>query len=131
MNQSNDEPVPQVSQAASVWLSQTSFSLRPGQTNIVLLKFTAPSGLDPTTFPIYSGWIQIAGGSNTVSVPYMGVAAKMKSMPVIDPTPYYLGINTPTIIDNTGKIQSGTESYSFQNGDYPTVLYRFVLCCGA
>jgi len=66
-----------------------------------------------------------------VSVPYMGVAAKMKSMPVIDPTPYYLGINTPTIIDNTGKIQSGTESYSFQNGDYPTVLYRFVLCCGA
>jgi len=54
----------------------------------------------------------------------MGVASKMKNLPIIDPTAYYLGINSPTILDSQGNVQSGTVSYSFQNGDYPTVLYR-------
>ncbi|CAD6590848.1 MAG: hypothetical protein TREMPRED_005902 [Tremellales sp. Tagirdzhanova-0007] len=125
-NQSNAEPVPQVPNAASVWISQSSFTLRPGQSNLVILKFTAPSGLDPTTLPVYSGWIQIVGGSNAVQVPYMGVATKMRSLPVIDPTAAYLGIDSPTILDSTGNVQSGTTSYNFRNGDFPTVLYRLV-----
>ena len=126
LNQSNDEPVPQVANAASVVFSQSSLSLRPGQSTIVILKFTAPTGLDPATFPIYSGWIQITGGSNTVQVPYLGVAAKMKNLPVLDPTTYYIPFNTPTIIDSNFNVQSGTTPYNFQNGNYPTILYRLV-----
>lgn len=124
MNQSNNEPIPQVDNAASVWFSQTSVSLRSGQSTVVILKFTPPSGLDPALFPIYSGYIQVAGGSNLITVPYMGVAAKMKNLPVVDPTPYYLGINSPTILDSSGYVQSGATLYSFKNGDYPTVIYR-------
>ncbi|KAK4687445.1 hypothetical protein P7C73_g2679, partial [Tremellales sp. Uapishka_1] len=126
LNQSNDEPVPQVSNAASVRFSQSSFSLKPGQSNVITLYFTAPTGLDAKTFPIYSGWIQVAGGSNTVQVPYLGVAAAMKNMPIIDPTPYYLGINTPTLLDQDGNVQTGTQTYTFANGDSPTALYRLV-----
>ena len=125
-NQSNDEPVPQVSNAAQVWFSQTSLTLGAGQTTYVLLSFTPPTGLDAAQFPIYSGFIQVTGGASTVSVPYLGVAAKLKNMPVLDPTSAYLGINTPIIETPSGSAQSGTETYTFQNGDYPVVLWRQV-----
>ncbi|WWD17430.1 hypothetical protein CI109_101871 [Kwoniella shandongensis] len=126
LNQSNDEPIPQVPNAASVKFSQSSVWLWPGGTTVVIMQFTAPTGLDPKTFPIYSGYIQVTGGSTTTQVPYLGVAAKMKDMPVLDPTPYYLGMNTPTILDASGKVQTGTASYTFSGSDYPTVLYRLV-----
>ncbi|OCF36719.1 peptidase [Kwoniella heveanensis BCC8398] len=126
LNQSNDQPVPQISNAASVKFSQTSVYLWPGATTVVLMQFTAPQGLDAKTFPIYSGFIQVSGGSTPVQVPYLGVAAKMKDMPVIDPTPYYLGMNTPTILDGSGAVQEGTGNYNFQNGSFPSVMYRLV-----
>ncbi|WVQ82219.1 hypothetical protein IAT38_004347 [Cryptococcus sp. DSM 104549] len=126
VNQSNDQPVPQVSNAASVKFWPSQLTLWPGQTAVVTLQFTAPKGLDAQTFPIYSGFIQIAGGANTVQVPYLGVAAKMRNMPIIDPTPYYLGINSPTILDEEGDVQSGPATYTFSNTSYPTVLYRLV-----
>nr|XP_019010811.1 peptidase [Kwoniella pini CBS 10737]OCF49592.1 peptidase [Kwoniella pini CBS 10737] len=127
LNQSNDQPVPQVSSVASVRFSQSSITLLPRTTWVVLLQFTAPTGLDAKQFPIYSGFIEISGGANNVRVPYLGVASKMKDMPVLDPTPYYLGINTPTILDATGNVQSSSgQSYNFQNGSYPTVIYRLV-----
>ncbi|KAK8864273.1 hypothetical protein IAR55_001519 [Kwoniella newhampshirensis] len=126
VNQSNDEPVPQVPNAASVKFSQKSVTLWPFGTTVVLMQFTAPTGLDPQTFPIYSGYIQISGGPSVTQVPYLGVAAKMKDMPVLDPTPYYLGLNTPTILDANQNVQVGTTTYTFQGSDHPTVLYRLV-----
>ncbi|WVF71604.1 hypothetical protein IAT40_006412 [Kwoniella sp. CBS 6097] len=126
LNQSNDQPVPQIPNAATVKFSQSTVYLWPGATSVVLMQFTAPQGVDPKTFPIYSGFIQVSGGSTPVQVPYLGVAAKMKDMPVIDPTPYYLGMNTPTILDGAGNVQTGTGNYNFQNGSFPSVMYRLV-----
>lgn len=109
---------------ASVWLSQKSVTLWPGQSTVVVAKFTPPSGLNASQFPIYSGYIQVSGGPNTVNVQYLGVAAKMKDMHVLDPSSAYTGIDTPVILGADGNAQSGSATYTFQNGSYPTVLYR-------
>ncbi|WVO16331.1 hypothetical protein L204_104006 [Cryptococcus depauperatus] len=126
LNQSNDQPLPHVANAASVNFWQQSLLLWPGQTFIATIQFTPPSRLDAKTFPIYSGFIKITGGSTVVRVPYMGVAAKMRDMPVLDPTDFYLGINTPAIVDVNGNVQEGTTTYTFSNGSYPSILYRLV-----
>lgn len=120
------QPVPQVANAASVWLSQSSITLWPGATTIVLLKFTPPSGLDASQFPVYSGYIEITGGSSPVRVPYLGVAARMRDMPIIDASTYAFGIPTPIILDGQQNVQSGFQTYTFQNGDFPTAVYRLV-----
>lgn len=54
----------------------------------------------------------------------MGVAANMKDMPVLDPTDWYLGMNSPAIIDVDGNVQQGPATYTFSNVSYPSVLYR-------
>ncbi|WWC94044.1 hypothetical protein V866_000882 [Kwoniella sp. B9012] len=129
MNQSNDQPVPQVSAQATVKFSQSSVTLLPKTTWVVIMQFTAPTGLDAKQFPIYSGFIQVSSDNsdNNAQVPYLGVAAKMRDMPVLDPTADYLGINSPTILDESGSVQSSTgHSYTFQNDSYPTVIYRLV-----
>ncbi|WVR07169.1 hypothetical protein IAU60_004210 [Kwoniella sp. DSM 27419] len=126
LNQSNDQPVPQVPNSATIKFSQTTVNLWPYATTVILMKFSPPQGLDPKTFPIYSGYVRITGGSSPVEVPYLGVAAKMKDMPVIDPTSYYLGMNTPVIMTGDQKVQNGTGVYNFNNGSFPTVMYRLV-----
>lgn len=126
LNQSNDQPLPQVPNAASVSIFPSSLTLWPGQSLLTTVKFTAPRGLDPQTFPIYSGFIKVTGGANPVKVPYMGVAANMKDMPVLDPTDWYFGFNSPVITDVDGNIQQGPATYTFSNVSYPTVLYRLV-----
>ncbi|KIR33711.1 peptidase [Cryptococcus deuterogattii MMRL2647] len=126
LNQSNDQPLPQVPNAASVSIFPSSLTLWPGQSLLTTVKFTAPTGLDPQTFPIYSGFIKVTGGANIVKVPYMGVAANMKDMPVLDPTDWYFGFNSPVITDVDGNIQQGPATYTFSNVSYPTVLYRLV-----
>jgi len=125
-NQSNDAPVPQVSNAAGVKIVPSTLLLLPGETFPVLLDFSPPSGVDPKVFPIYSGFIQISGGSTTVHVPYLGVAASMKNMPIIDDTTEFTGFVTPTILDQNMNVQAAPQTYTFQNGDFPTVEYRFV-----
>lgn len=119
-----DAPVPQVNSPASVWLSQNSVTVWPGFTAVVLAKFTPPSGLDAKQFPVYSGYIQITGGNNNVQVPYMGVAARMKDMPVIDGSSFAFGFPTPVVLNSTNVVQSGSSSYTFANGDAPKVIYR-------
>jgi hypothetical protein len=123
-NQSNDQPVPQVSNAASVSFYPSSFTLKKGDKQIVIMNFKAPTGLDPKQFPIYSGWIQVIGGSTPVQVPYLGVAAKMKEMAVLDSSTYAFDYSIPTILDGQNNVQDGTQTYTFQNGDFPTALYR-------
>ncbi|ODO08780.1 peptidase [Cryptococcus wingfieldii CBS 7118] len=124
LNQSADEPVPQVNTSASVKIFPSTLTLWPGQSLVTTLTFAAPSGLDAAQFPVYSGFIKVTGGATTVRVPYLGVAANMKDMPVLDPTSYYLGINTPVIMNPSFSVQDGTKAYSFNSTDYPSVLYR-------
>ena len=118
--QFQNQPVPQTGNAANVWISLPTIFILPGVTIPVLIKFTPPSGLDPSTLPVYSGWInvQAQGGSDRVQVPYLGVAAVMKKQPVLDAS------NQPVIQDGTGTTQTGSETYSLSGNDYPRVVYR-------
>lgn len=122
--QPNANPVPQVANSASVRISDTSFTLWAGQTKLILVQFSAPSGLNSLNFPVYSGFIQVSGGASTLQIPYLGVAAAMKNLPIIDGSNTITGFNVPTIFTPQGGPQSGPQTYTFQNGDVPTVFYR-------
>jgi hypothetical protein len=125
-NQSYESPIPQVANAAGVQFSKTTFSLNGGRSTQIRVVFSQPGGLNAAQFPIYSGFIQIAGGAQTVQVPYLGVAAAMKNLPIVDSSTQYLPFVTPTVLDAAGSVQQGTRAYSFNGTDFPTVLYRFV-----
>jgi hypothetical protein len=121
---SADNQIPQVSNAATVRFSQSSVTLKTGHSTYVTVAITPPTGLDSTSYPVYSGWIQITGGASTVQVPYLGVAANMKNHPVLDGTDYYLGAPLPTILDSQLDVQAYNVSYSYVDTDYPSVIWR-------
>jgi hypothetical protein len=125
-NQSYNSPIPQVGNAADVRFAPPTLNLGAGQSQRVKLTFSQPAGLNAAQFPIYSGFIQVSGGAQTVQVPYLGVAAVMKNLPILDTSTQYLGQITPTILNAAGSAQQGSSSYSFNGTDFPTVLYRFV-----
>ncbi|KAG9012621.1 hypothetical protein FRB90_006564 [Tulasnella sp. 427] len=112
--------------AASVKFSSTKITVLPFVPAALTVTFTPPSGLDPSTFPVYSGQIQISNGKETVSSSYMGLAANMKDMPVIDNTAFYFGVTLPFVLDNAGVVQSSTttKTYTFVGNDYPLLFYR-------
>ncbi|KAK0194981.1 subtilisin-like protease [Armillaria mellea] len=102
-------PVPLTSDQAKVWLSQTKFTLRPGQKKTIVASFTAPSGLDSSLLPVYSGFIQVSSGNETTHVSYMGLAASLKDQQV----------------NADGHVQTGAINYTFTNGNhYPSLLFR-------
>ncbi|PBK73462.1 pyrolysin [Armillaria solidipes] len=118
-------PVPLTSDQAKVWLSQTKFTLRPGQKKTIVASFTAPSGLDSSLLPVYSGFIQISSGSETTHVSYMGLAASLKDQQVVDNTDFLFDVPLPLILDTYGHVQTGPINYTFANSnDYPNLLFR-------
>jgi hypothetical protein len=125
-NQSYDSPIPQLVNAAGVQFAPPSVNLAAGKSQRVKVTFSQPAGLNAAQFPIYSGFIQIEGGAQTVQVPYLGVAAAMKNLPILDTSTQYLAQITPTILNAAGSAQQGTTAYSFNGTDFPTVIYRFV-----
>ncbi|PBK95398.1 pyrolysin [Armillaria gallica] len=118
-------PVPLTSDQAKVWLSQTKFTLRPGQKKTIVASFTAPSGLDSSLLPVYSGFIQVSSGSETTHVSYMGLAASLKDQQVIDNTDFLFDVPLPLILDADRHVQTGPINYTFSNSnDYPSLLFR-------
>jgi hypothetical protein len=93
------------------------------------LTFTAPQGLDPKTLPIYSGFIEVKNEAETLNVPYLGVARRMKENPIFDSTDKYFGpgFKLPLAVnyDTLGPSEPGTV-YNFQGFNYPSLYYRFV-----
>ena len=125
-NQSYNSPIPQSPNAAGVRFAPPTLNLAAGRSQRVKVTFSQPAGLNAAQFPIYSGFIQVAGGAQTVQVPYLGVAAAMKNLPILDTSNQYLALTTPTILNAAGSAQQGSSAYSFNGTDFPTVLYRFV-----
>lgn len=72
------------SAAASVKFSSTKITVWPLIPAVLTVTFTPPSGLDASTFPVYSGQIQISNGKETVVSSYSGLAANLKDVPIID-----------------------------------------------
>ncbi|KAG9055128.1 hypothetical protein FS842_003099 [Serendipita sp. 407] len=110
---------------ATLSFSQTTFTLGPGKKTKITVTVEPPSGLDPKSFPIYSGWITATGSNGeVVSVPYMGLAASVKDMNVLDRSDYYFGIPLPALLDAKEDPQTDLQNYTFANDNNPTLLWR-------
>ncbi|KAL0956650.1 hypothetical protein HGRIS_002782 [Hohenbuehelia grisea] len=120
----SEGPVPLSTDFASVVLSSSSFTLRPGQTQTITARFTPPAKADATTFPVFSGFIQIASGSDVTHVSYVGLKGTLKDKQVVDTSDEFFGVATPAIIDAGGNIQEGAHNYSFLVQDFPTLIFR-------
>ena len=130
-NYTNNFPTPQVNNGAQVQSSRSdsSFRLRPGRSRRVELTFTAPQGLDPKTLPVYSGYIQVTNEAETLNVPYLGVARKMKDNPIFDSTDMYLGpgFKLPLTLNYDSLLPSTPNTaYDFTGFNYPALYYRLV-----
>ncbi|RPD78695.1 subtilisin-like protease [Lentinus tigrinus ALCF2SS1-7] len=119
-----DGPVPLDATAAKVSFSPKSLTVRPGQTKTVTVNITPPKGLDAKTFPVFSGFIQLSNGNESYQVTYLGLAAALKDMPVVDNTDVFFGVDLPTLVDGQGNFFSDPENFTFAGADFPSVLMR-------
>ncbi|KAF4621066.1 hypothetical protein D9613_000162 [Agrocybe pediades] len=117
-------PVPQVKNAASVSIIPSSFTVRPGQTQVVVANFRPPTGLDAKTFPVYSGFIDVVSESENYHVSYLGLVGSLKDKQIVDNTDAYFGFPVPAILDAEGEIQTGATNYTFADGDWPSFIWR-------
>jgi hypothetical protein len=119
-------PVPLTKQYASATLSESSVTVAAGQSASVTVKFTPPAGVDTKTYPVYSGWVEIAAADETLRVAYMGVAASLKSKQILDNTDAFFGVSLPLVLDRDGEPQEGPTNYTFAGSDFPSLLFRLV-----
>ncbi|KAI0633256.1 subtilisin-like protease [Trametes polyzona] len=119
-----DGPVPLSPKAATLRFSQTSFTVRPGQTQDITVHITPPTGLDPTTFPVFSGFIEIANAEESFHVTYLGAAGALKDVQVVDNTDVFFGVDLPVITDSAGNFLTNATNFTFVGDDFPSVLVR-------
>ncbi|KAJ6587227.1 pyrolysin [Mycena vulgaris] len=115
--------------AASVAFSASNITVHAGQTKRVDAFFTPPVGLDKATLPLYSGFIHVVGPAETLKVTYLGVAASLKAVQVVDASDRYFGFALPAVVQPTGQVQEGPTNYTFADGDYPFLLFRLAFGC--
>ena len=100
------------------------------QTSKISVKFTPPAGVDPSTYPVYSGFIAISDGtsSDSTHVAYIGLAASIKDKQILDNTDTYFGSGQalPAVLDASGNIINSTAKFSMNGSDVPTVVVRYV-----
>lgn len=85
--QPNPGPAVLVDGAATVNFDSTFITVAAGGRATVGVTFAAPTGLEPSTVPIYSGHLHIesSDGAQQFNIPYAGVAASMKDdYPMLD-----------------------------------------------
>ncbi|KAJ7187915.1 subtilisin-like protease [Mycena filopes] len=117
-------PVPLTSAFATVSFSGGSkFTLFPGQSHEVTAIIKPPQG-DATTFPVYSGFIHVTSGTESVHATYLGLAAALKDKQVIDNSDFIFGLALPLVLDADGNVQDAAVNYTFAGADAPTVLWR-------
>ena len=103
----------------------SNFNVKPGKTQKVMVKFTQPTGLDPGTFPVFSGFIEVNSGPESHHVVYLGAVGDLKDKKVLDTTSDFTGFQLPAIATPDSKIQSQFTNYTFGGIDYPLLLFRF------
>ena len=109
---------------ASVSLSPSAVTVDPGQSTTIIASFTPPAGVDPVTYPAYSGFIQVASGDETLRVSYLGVVGSLIDKKVLDTTSNYFGRPLPFVEDGNGDVQESSKEYTFVGADVPTVILR-------
>ncbi|CAE6415692.1 unnamed protein product [Rhizoctonia solani] len=122
-------PVPLVSNSASVTIVPNKVTVPAGWSLPVIVSIKPPTGLDATTYPVYSGYIKAIGSDNsTLQSTYIGVAAKLKEAKILDNTEDYFGVKLPLVTDSEGNPipPTGSATYTLNGADTPLVLYRLV-----
>lgn len=112
------------SASAIVRFSSSSVLVLPGQTRTVSVSILPPPGIDATTFPVFSGFINIQSGSDQTHVSYLGVAAALKNKQILDNTNQLFGFNLPAILDANSNPISGPTNFTFAGNDFPTLVTR-------
>ncbi|EPQ55564.1 subtilisin-like protease [Gloeophyllum trabeum ATCC 11539] len=120
-----DGPVPLTADYAQVTFSLNKVTVLPGVSVPILVWFKPPQGVDASTYPVYSGFIEIAGLGETLRVAYLGVAASLKDKAVVDNTDEYFGVKIPALLDASGDVQGNSTNYTLVGDDVPSLLYRF------
>ncbi|KAL0572699.1 hypothetical protein V5O48_009273 [Marasmius crinis-equi] len=113
----------------TVALSETSFTLKADESKTITATFTPPEGLEPSTFPIISGFIRISpDGDAPLHVSYLGLAASLRDKQVLDTTDVFFGITLPALLNARGDVQEVPTNYTFNSdtADFPTVFFRLV-----
>ncbi|ELU36403.1 pyrolysin [Rhizoctonia solani AG-1 IA] len=117
------------SNAASVSISPSRLTIIPGFTATTTVTFAPPAGLDSSSFPVYSGYIQAVGSDNTtLRSTYLGLAASLKDMRVVDNTTTVFGAGKklPLIQDKNNQTVNGSATFTMQGTDFPFLIYRLV-----
>ncbi|KAI0786595.1 subtilisin-like protease [Abortiporus biennis] len=109
---------------ASVSLSQSKVTVRPGGTALILATILPPRNLDASVLPVYSGYIVVSNGQETLRSSYLGVVGSLKKQKVIDTSDAFFGIPLPALLDKEGNPQSNISAYTLAGDDAPTVLFR-------
>jgi hypothetical protein len=116
--------VPQSKDFASVSFNSAKFTLAPGQSHEVVATIKPPKGVDSSTYPVYSGFIDITSGAEKVHATYLGLAASLKDKQTIDEGDVLFGFPTPVVFDPLGNVQEGPVNYTFVGDDAPFLLWR-------
>ncbi|KAH8785838.1 peptidase S8/S53 domain-containing protein [Diaporthe sp. PMI_573] len=94
---------------AELSFSQSSATVEAGGTAAFTVQVTPPAGLEASRVPLYSGFITIKGSNgDNLSLAYGGIAAELRSVPVLDTTP---GQERTVLIANTtdGDVRPGLD----------------------
>ncbi|KAJ7263768.1 hypothetical protein C8J57DRAFT_1230964 [Mycena rebaudengoi] len=104
--------------------AHTLFTLAPGQSHNIVATFRPPQGIDASTFPVYSGFIEITSGTEKVHATYLGLAASLRDKQVVDNTDAVFGVELPVILDQDQNVQEGPANYTLVGDDAPLVFWR-------
>ncbi|KAH9929600.1 subtilisin-like protease [Epithele typhae] len=107
-----DGPVPLDATAASVTISPSTITVLPGSSKTVF-------------FPVFSGFIELASPTGeSYQVTYLGLAASLKDMPVVDDTDFFFGVPLPSLVDATGNLSDEPSNFTFVGDDFPSIVMR-------
>lgn len=73
-----------VSSSAKISLSSDSVTIKAGESATVEVTATLPTDLTASRIPVYGGYITLNSTSESLSLPYLGVASKLKDAKIFD-----------------------------------------------
>jgi hypothetical protein len=106
----------------------TKVTLGPGESTVVSFTVTPPTGLDPDTIPLYSGYIRFVSGRDVYHVPYMGLTYVINQVPVMERDPIK-GLELPLMIEKVTDFgepiyaEGDVVTYNLTKGDYIHMVY--------
>lgn len=122
------------SQAASIDFGEKSVTVPGNGEATVSLTLTPPTSLTTARLPVYNGYIALnsTSTSESLSLPYLGVAGSMKSATVLDARSTYLTADTdpnfaPVASNTAFRIPSSNSTGGSGNVTYPAIAVSLAL----